>query len=30
MSARHYPAWLARRYPRALSDNVALIGRTRD
>jgi 2-polyprenyl-3-methyl-5-hydroxy-6-metoxy-1,4-benzoquinol methylase len=30
LTARHYPAWLARRFPRALSDNVALIGRTRD
>lgn len=30
LSGRHYPAWLARRFPRALSDNVALIGRTRD
>jgi hypothetical protein len=29
LSARHYPAWLAHRFPRALSDNVALIGRTR-
>ena len=28
-SGRHYPAWLARQFPRALSDNVALIGRTR-
>jgi SAM-dependent methyltransferase len=24
---RHYPAWLSRRFPRALSDNVLLIGR---
>jgi 2-polyprenyl-3-methyl-5-hydroxy-6-metoxy-1,4-benzoquinol methylase len=28
LSARHYPAPLARRFPRALSDNVVLIGRT--
>jgi 2-polyprenyl-3-methyl-5-hydroxy-6-metoxy-1,4-benzoquinol methylase len=28
LSAAHYPRGLARRFPRALSDNVALIGRT--
>jgi 2-polyprenyl-3-methyl-5-hydroxy-6-metoxy-1,4-benzoquinol methylase len=27
LSARHYPAALARRFPRALSDNVLVIGR---
>ncbi|MEP6914202.1 MAG: class I SAM-dependent methyltransferase [Acidobacteriota bacterium] len=27
LSASHYPEWLARRFPRALSDNVVLIGR---
>lgn len=29
LSAAHYPRGLARRFPRALSDNVILIGRTR-
>jgi 2-polyprenyl-3-methyl-5-hydroxy-6-metoxy-1,4-benzoquinol methylase len=28
LSAAHYPGWLARRFPRALSDNVVMIGRT--
>jgi 2-polyprenyl-3-methyl-5-hydroxy-6-metoxy-1,4-benzoquinol methylase len=27
LSASHYPEWLARRFPRALSDNVVMIGR---
>lgn len=30
LSGAHYPGFLARRFPRALSDNVVLIGRTRD
>lgn len=29
LSGAHYPAGLARQFPRALSDNVVLIGRTR-
>lgn len=27
-TSRHYPAWLSRLFPRALSDNVALVART--
>jgi 2-polyprenyl-3-methyl-5-hydroxy-6-metoxy-1,4-benzoquinol methylase len=27
LSAAHYPEWLARRFPRALSDNLVMIGR---
>jgi SAM-dependent methyltransferase len=27
LSGRHYPAWLSRRWPRGLSDNVLLVGR---
>ena len=27
-TSRHYPGWLSQRFPRALSDNVALIART--
>ncbi|HVA64268.1 MAG TPA: class I SAM-dependent methyltransferase [Terriglobales bacterium] len=27
-SARHYPAWVSRRWPRGASDNVMLVGRT--
>lgn len=28
-SARHYPAWVSRRWPRGASDNVMLLGRKR-
>jgi hypothetical protein len=27
LSGRHFPRWLARRWPRGLSDNVLLVGR---
>jgi 2-polyprenyl-3-methyl-5-hydroxy-6-metoxy-1,4-benzoquinol methylase len=30
LSSAHYPRWLSRWFPRALSDNVVLVGRVRD
>jgi SAM-dependent methyltransferase len=30
LTGRHFPGWLARRFPRALSDNLLLVGRKPD